>query len=225
MISKQIELGIEFLMHNLGLIKKTYKFLNDKIFFYFHTMIVKNQVDINKGSLLLAEPFMDDEFFKRTAILLCNHNNEGSFGYIINKPLKLKVNEVVNNFPPFEAYVNYGGPMDAHTFNYIHTIKNLEESMEICNGIYWSGNYDHLKDLIKFGKVNSSEIMFLLGYAGWSYGQIKEEQKEGTWIVNNEVKKEKIFESNKHDLWKNVLNEMGGEFAIMASYPEDPQLN
>lgn len=188
-------------------------------------MIVKNDKEIKKGSLLIAEPFMADEYFKRSVILLCNHDQEGSFGYVINKPLNMKVNDVVAGFPEFDAEVYYGGPVDGHTFNFIHTIKQLEESTEIAEGIYWSGNYDQLKELIEFGKVENNQIKLILGYAGWSPGQIHEELKEGSWIIQNGYDKTKLFNHHNQDLWKNVLNEMGGEFALMASYPEDPQLN
>lgn len=188
-------------------------------------MIVKNKTEVRKGSLLLAEPFMADEFFKRTAIFLCNHDREGSFGYIINKPLPLGVNEVIAGFPSFDAKVHYGGPMDPNSFNYLHCIETLEESVEVAKGIYWSGNYEQLQEMVQAGKVQEDEILFILGYAGWSPGQIEEEMKEGSWIVHNELSRAMLFGKSKDNLWKEVLTGMGGEFAIMANYPEDPQLN
>lgn len=188
-------------------------------------MIVKNQKEVKKGSLLIAEPFMADEFFKRSVIFLCNHDKEGSFGYIINKSLNLKVNDVVAGFPIFDAEVYYGGPVDGHTFNFIHTIPTLEEAVEVKEGIYWSGNYEQLKEMIQLGKVSNNQIKFILGYAGWSPGQIEEEMNEGSWIVNNQFKNMQLFNDPDQQLWRNVLHEMGGEYALMASYPEDPQLN
>jgi putative transcriptional regulator len=66
---------------------------------------------IKSGQLLVAEPFMLDPYFRRAVILLCEHHDEGSVGFILNKKTDMKVNDLINTFPTFDAEVFYGGPV------------------------------------------------------------------------------------------------------------------
>ena len=68
---------------------------------------------IEKGVLLLAEPFMEDPYFKRAAVLLCENHPQGTLGFILNKPTQVRLEDVLEDFPPFDAPVYYGGPVQA----------------------------------------------------------------------------------------------------------------
>ena len=76
---------------------------------------------IGRGKVLLAEPFMMDSNFKRSVVLVCEHEEEGSLGFILNKSLKMKINDLVSEFPDIESFVYYGGPVQTDTIHYIHT--------------------------------------------------------------------------------------------------------
>ena len=69
--------------------------------------------DIKTGDILIAEPFMKDPNFKRTVILLTEHNKEGSFGLVLNKPSVFSVNEMLHNFPKIRAQMYLGGRMES----------------------------------------------------------------------------------------------------------------
>ena len=70
-----------------------------------------NKEKIKRGQILLADPFMDEPVFKRAAIYMCEHNKEGSLGFIINKQMEFGIQELVLDFPEFESKVYYGGPV------------------------------------------------------------------------------------------------------------------
>jgi putative transcriptional regulator len=180
--------------------------------------------NIQKGKLLLSDPFLDDEYFTRSVIQLCNHNIEGSFGFMINKPLEVKVHQAIVGFPKIDANLYYGGPVDSSVLNYLHNYDDIEDSFEVAEGIYWNGDYDVVKDRIKSGEMDINRIRFFLGYTGWSVGQIAEEMEDKTWVLAD-PSPEFLFDPNHQDLWTNILTSMGGEFAQMARYPLDPQLN
>ena len=80
-----------------------------------------NKLNVSKGRLLLAEPFMEDTYFKRSVVFLTEHNEEGAFGFILNKPLEITVNDVLKDFPDFFAPVFMGGPVQSDSLFYIHT--------------------------------------------------------------------------------------------------------
>ncbi|MFK7773629.1 MAG: YqgE/AlgH family protein, partial [Saprospiraceae bacterium] len=98
---------------------------------------------IVQGKVLLAEPFMLDTNFKRSVVLICEHKEDGSLGFILNKSLKMKINELISGFPDIESIVYYGGPVQTDTIHYIHNAGHLfEDSQEIAKGIYWGGDFE-----------------------------------------------------------------------------------
>ncbi len=76
----------------------------------------KNKLKPEKGRLLISEPFLPDPNFERTVVLLCEHNDDGSFGFVINKPSILKVNDVIEDIRVVEDIVFIGGPVQQDTF-------------------------------------------------------------------------------------------------------------
>ncbi|MFM2136851.1 MAG: hypothetical protein RL021_2251 [Bacteroidota bacterium] len=177
------------------------------------------------GRLLISEPFLMDSFFKRTVILLGEHGEDGSVGFILNKPTDLSLNDALEDFPPFETPLYFGGPVQTDTIHFLHTLgPRLEGSKEIMPGIYWGGSLDMLKLLIETRQVNRDHIRFFAGYSGWEPHQLEDELKGRTWLVSK-GKMEIAFSENPEGLWGEVLRSMGSEYAILANFPENPSLN
>lgn len=178
-----------------------------------------------KGKILISEPFLNDPNFKRTIILLTEHSEEGSIGFVLNKPTEYKISQVVEDFPEFESTVYYGGPVQLNTLQFLYRGENLiENSIEIMPGIYWGGSFDILKTLINAGAVSPNDFRFFIGYSGWNEGQIDEEMKINSWIVT-ETSIDNIFSEEPDKLWREILKSMGKKFAILASFPENPSVN
>ncbi|MBQ5689720.1 MAG: YqgE/AlgH family protein, partial [Bacteroidales bacterium] len=74
--------------------------------------IQSNTLNIATGNVLISEPFMNDFHFRRSVILIIDHNEEGSLGVIFNKRLTIPFNEIVQGFPEFKADVYLGGPVE-----------------------------------------------------------------------------------------------------------------
>lgn len=190
-----------------------------------YTIKAMNKLLPKKGRLLLAEPFMDDPHFKRSVVLLTEYNNDGAFGFILNKPLELTINKAILDFPEFDAIIFMGGPVQPDSLFFIHTQGVLiEGSLNIGNGLYWSGNFDQLKQLIKDNQIFPNEIKFFLGYSGWDFDQLSDEIDEESWIISN-LNSKKIKDLNEKDLWKKILQEMSPKHALLSNFPEDPSLN
>jgi putative transcriptional regulator len=185
----------------------------------------KNKVAPGKGKILVSEPYLPDPNFERTIILLVEHNDDGSFGFIMNKPSLAKLGDVMQDLSTFDAPVFIGGPVQQDTLHYIHRVQDLEESIEVMDGIYWGGNFDQLVSLIETKQVAASDIKFFLGYSGWSAGQIEEELKEDSWIVSDKVNEELLFDIKAEAMWQYALKRMGGRFSVYSNYPQDPRLN
>lgn len=179
----------------------------------------------SQGNLLISEPFLIDSYFKRSVVLLSEHDEKGTLGFILNKPTDVNLNEAVDDFPNFKVPLYFGGPVETDTLFYIHTLgEKLKGAKLISEGIYWGGEYDQLKFLIDTGQVRPDQIRFYAGYSGWEPSQLDYELKEKSWLVF-ESNPQFTFADDPGSLWRQVLRSMGSEYAILANFPEDPNLN
>jgi putative transcriptional regulator len=181
---------------------------------------------LKKGYLLIAEPsIIGDLSFNRSVILLADHNEEGSVGFIINKPLKYTINDLIPEIDATFKIYN-GGPVEQDNLYFIHNIPELiPNSIEISNGIYWGGNFESTKELINSGKIKKDNIRFFLGYTGWDGRQLETEMEANSWIITKNNYENKIIGKSANHFWKEQIMELGGEYLIWSNAPENPYLN
>lgn len=178
---------------------------------------------LSKGNILVSQPTLAEDLFYRTVILLADHNEEGSVGFILNKSLHFPVNLFVTELFS-EAVVYQGGPVAKENLYYLHKRPDLiSESYPICNGVFWSGEYEDVRNALNRGDIKKDEIRFYLGYTGWGKGQLQEEIDDKAWVVVND--KIDVFKDWTNDLWKQQMSKLGGEHLIWANSPIDPGLN
>jgi len=185
----------------------------------------RNKLAPEKGRLLISEPFLPDPNFERTVVLLCDHNDEGSFGFVLNKPSTLKVNEVMEDINNVDEVVFIGGPVQQDTLHFIHRNTALDKAVEIQEGIHWGGNFEDLVILANTKQLSASNIRFFLGYSGWGPGQLESELKQDSWIVCDYITDELLFDTEPQIMWKKALENMGGRFSVYSNYPVDPSMN
>jgi putative transcriptional regulator len=160
-----------------------------------------SRIKPNTGRILISVPFLQDFYFKKSVVLLAEHGSEGSFGIIINKPVEVKLSDIASEFEGFDAPVFLGGPVKTDSLFFIHTRPDLiDEGMPILDGLYWGGNIDTVKHLIKQGRLNKSEIRFFIGYSGWVANQLNRELEEKSWVVSL-TNPAQVFRSNPLELW------------------------
>ncbi|UEG51717.1 YqgE/AlgH family protein [Mucilaginibacter daejeonensis] len=178
------------------------------------------------GRLLISEPFMNDPNFKRAVILLAEHSEEGTLGYVLNQPSEYKLSDVLPDVAYSELPVYVGGPVANNTLHFIHRCPDkIEGGAEIWDGIYWGGSFEQVKELVNSYQLNESEIRFFAGYSGWTPGQLDEEITGDTWIVANKFDPDMVFSSDEHNLWREVVINLGQRYAHIANFPENPMLN
>lgn len=179
-----------------------------------------------KGNLLVAEPSITGDLsFNRSVVLLADHNVDGSVGFILNKPLKYTLNDLIPEIQGrFKIY--NGGPIEQDNLYFIHNIPHLiPNSIEISNGIYWGGCFESTKDLIKDGNINQNNIRFFLGYSGWDAEQLQEELESNSWIISENGLENKIIGKSATDFWREKIMELGGDYLIWSNAPENPTFN
>ncbi|NQY07321.1 MAG: YqgE/AlgH family protein, partial [Flavobacteriaceae bacterium] len=130
----------------------------------------------DKGNLLIAEPsIMGDISFNRSVILIAENNEDGSIGFILNKPLDFSLEDLIPGVS-LDFTIYNGGPVEQDNLYFIHRVPHLiKGSIEISNGIYWGGDFNTVIDLLQMEKLKTNDIRFFLGYSGWSPSQLEEE--------------------------------------------------
>lgn len=161
----------------------------------------------------------------RTVVFLCEHRLEGSFGFILNKTFDQEIGDLIKGAEGIRFPVYEGGPVQKDTLHFLHQCpEHIPGGIEVTEGIFWGGDFEVVLTLLKENKLGKNDIRFFLGYSGWGEGQLDEEMKEKSWITSD-ANKQLVFTLNTPQLWKNALQQLGGEYSQMIHYPIDPQLN
>lgn len=185
----------------------------------------RNRIPPEKGRLLISEPFLPDPNFVRTVVLLCEHNDEGSFGFVLNRVADVKASDILEDLSKLDHPVFIGGPVQQDTLHFIHCSAAIEGGEPVAEGIYWGGSFEQVTFLADTGQLRPEEIRFFLGYSGWGPGQLQEELEQDTWIVCDYVTEELLFHTEPDLMWRKALKDMGGKYSVFANYPLDPSLN
>ena len=182
-------------------------------------------IDPGPGILLIADPFLKDPNFMRTVVFLCEHQDEGSFGFVLNRSYDYTLDELVNGLDDLKLPVFYGGPVQMDTIHFLHQYPDkIPGGYEIAEGIFWGGDFDIAIKLIRDGAVDQKRIRFYIGYSGWGSGQLNDELKEKSWLTV-QANRKIIFHKQTDEIWKESLKLLGGDYEMMINFPIDPQLN
>lgn len=177
-----------------------------------------------QGIILISEPSLRDFYFRQSVVLLAEHNEEGSFGVIINKPIEARIKDIIKGFPGLNMPVFLGGPVKTDSIFFIHTRSEIAGSIPIMEGLYWGGDINVVKAMMKVREISPSEIRFFVGYSGWSPKQLDREISEKSWVLSHTTIPE-VINDHPENLWSNYLKSMGEDYAIWANFPADPTFN
>ena len=181
--------------------------------------------EITAGKILIADPFLKDPNFMRSVIFLCEHQPEGSFGFVLNRLYPLAIGELIAGLEGCKFPVFYGGPVQTDTLHFLHRSPGIiTGGVEVTDGIYWGGEFNEVAQLIQEDKLSLINIRFYIGYSGWGEGQLDNEMEQKTWLVT-EGSKRLVFHRDIDFIWKDALKQKGGEYQQLINYPIDPQLN
>ena len=182
-------------------------------------------IDLGQGILLIADPFLKDPNFLRTVVFLCEHKEEGSFGFVLNRKYENTLDELIPELDGHQLPVFYGGPVQMDTIHFLHQYPNeIPGGQEVIKGVYWGGDFEVVINMIKNEDLDPQKIRFYIGYSGWSAGQLDDEMTEKSWLTVEATRK-LIFHRNFEEIWKDSLKHLGGDYEIMVNFPIDPQLN
>jgi len=171
-----------------------------------------------RGSLLVATPTLLDPNFRRTVVLLAEHDEAGAMGVILNRPSETAVADAVPELAVLSGgteLVFVGGPVARDSLLALAEVEDPEDASQLVLGAV--GFVQRPDVSVRRGRV-------FLGYAGWAAGQIENELDESSWIVVP-AESDDVFSERPDELWSNVLRRQGGGLALLATMPPDPSMN
>ena len=177
------------------------------------------------GIILISDPFLKDPNFMRTVVFLCEHQEQGSFGFVLNRKYEYTLGELLPELEGFKLPVYYGGPVQLDSIHFLHQYPDeIPGGVEVIKGVYWGGDFELMVEMIKKNIIDANKIRFYIGYSGWGVGQLDEELTEKSWLTVKAIKK-LIFHKKHDEIWKDSLKQLGGDYEMMINFPIDPQLN
>jgi putative transcriptional regulator len=174
-----------------------------------------------RGRLLVATNRLQDPNFRRTVVLLLEHNEDGAFGVVLNHPLEVEVDDVL---PGWSAVVDgpsvvfQGGPVGLDGAIGVATGGPTLELMAPPFGL---ADLDADPALL-VGAFTGLRVF--AGHSGWGGGQLEDEIGEHSWFVVDTLPSD-AFTPEPAQLWRSVLRRQGGDLAIVANFPDDARLN
>lgn len=188
--------------------------------------IHSNSLDPKQGDILISEPLMNNFHFGRSVVLLVDHSEaDGTFGVIVNKQLDVSVNQLVDDFPDFDAPIYLGGPVAEDQIFFMHTLGNLiPDACKIMEGLYWGGDNKTLDTLIATGIANEDNVRFFLGYSGWESGQLVGELVRNSWLVSH-VSTDRLLTTTPSKMWETYVNKLGKDYEMWNRFPMNAEDN
>ena len=180
------------------------------------------------GSLLIAEPLMNDGCFQRATVCVIDHNQTtGTMGLVTNRMSDYTLAEIVDGIEVDEDIpVFVGGPVHRERLYYLHTFGDeIPDSVEVVQGLYVGGDFERVKDIINMGATVEGNIRFFVGYSGWEKGQLRAELDKGDWAVASIESVADVMSLSENEAWRSAVETLGERYHIWLNFPIDAQLN
>jgi putative transcriptional regulator len=177
-----------------------------------------------RGQLLVAGPTLLDPNFHRTVVLICEHDDNGAMGLVLNRPSPIPADqaipEIADALPPDET-LWVGGPVQTTSVVVLADFHAAERNAMLVHGdvgiVLPETDLEELPAGVRRARA-------FLGYAGWGPGQLDGELDRDDWIVASFAPGD-AFTDDPHGLWSRVLGRKGGQYALLATMPPDPSVN
>ncbi len=175
-----------------------------------------------ENHFLIAMPSLADSYFDKTVTYICEHNDEGAMGLIVNLPVNVTLNELLSQLDEDKEYlpeltqrVLTGGPISPDRGFVLHSPQpGWSSSLALSNEVMITTSKDILMAL---GSTKEPEnYMVTLGYAGWSPGQLEQEIKANSWLTiaaDNEI----LFNTPIEQRWLKATEKLGINLANLSA--------
>jgi putative transcriptional regulator len=171
--------------------------------------------------MLISMPQLADPNFSRTVVLLCEYGSEGAFGLIVNRPMEQPAHEMVQTEPAIDiredVHLFTGGPVEPMRAWVLTSRPSLDhDATEVADGVFLSASPAAIRTALQ--TPPGQDVKVLVGYAGWSAGQLDAEMAQASWLMVP-VGADLIFGSAPADMWDKAIARLGADPAHLLGSP------
>lgn len=175
-----------------------------------------------KDQFLIAMPAMDDPNFSRTVTYICEHNDDGAMGLVVNRPLQLTLGELLNhldiavNDSELAAIPLYaGGPVEQERGFVLHApLGDWDATLQVGEDIGITTSRDILQAIAEHR--GPQRMLVMLGYAGWQGGQIEREMVANAWL-SGPASRDVLFDMPSSARWQAAADLLGVDLSLISS--------
>ncbi|QDT65685.1 YqgE/AlgH family protein [Calycomorphotria hydatis] len=183
-----------------------------------------------RGQYLIAGRHLEDPNFFRTVVLLVEDNEQGTMGFVVNRPTDVEVRQALEGHfevPELDDPVFYGGPVEPSALFVLHNLPEYSDGeVPVLGGLYLGNSAEMFERIVESAAAGAAEMQFRIfaGCAGWGPSQLKGELDRGDWHVVDAESAE-LFESDPYMQWERLLNRVSKKRYILPDYPGNPEWN
>ena len=182
----------------------------------------KEATKVTVGSVLIAQPFWKEDIYKRSIILITDHDAYRTRGIILNKASDITVHAALPEMNTADS-IYYGGPIFPRMINCIHRMSEIPEADYLGCGLFIGGDIQHMQSMVENNEMDFEKIKFCAGVVEWNAGQLNYELSEKKWWVSK-ITASEVFDLPPEILWSTKLLQLGNLYGLLAQLP-DPSSN
>ena len=164
-------------------------------------------MNIHTGNVIISTALLNDTNFEKVVIVIAEHNEKGTIGYIINQQFDRRFNELeeFKHALPIPLYI--GGPSQMDKIYFMHRKPAFIEGGELIGGnVYMNGDFKTAVQLVNSGTLAINDIKLYIGYCGWDVQQLEEEIAEGSWLITT-ASADLVFSDNIDTMWDDLTTQ------------------
>jgi putative transcriptional regulator len=180
-------------------------------------------MESTQGKLLIASTRLLDPNFARSVLLMIQHNEDGAFGLVLNRPLKATVREAcehaMHESCKVEDVLRQVGPCDGPLM-VLHAAESARD-VEVAKGLFFTTDRVKIESLLNQPETRAR---YFVGYSGWVAGQLEAEMETGSWLVSPLDIEHALDAGPK--AWSHLMTKLTmGQWIDEADMPDDPSMN
>ena len=180
------------------------------------------------GSLLVAEPFLREEYFNHAVISLIEYERgKSAMGLVLNKATGYTLGEAIEGIQEeVDIPIYCGGPLSCDRLFYLHSLGDeFDGARQIADGLFIGGDFEQVKNYVNMGLDTEGKIRFFVGYSGWDRFQLEEEIEKHVWAVAPKPVNSEILHEDGDSFWYHIVRMLGKPYRNWLYHPVNPQYN
>lgn len=180
------------------------------------------------GSLLVAEPFLREQYFNHAAICLIEYEvGRPAMGVVMNRSTGYRLADLMNiDTAAGDIPVYCGGPMSCDRLYFLHSLGDIfPGARQITDRLWVGGDFDTMRDYINSGYPTDGQVRFFIGYSGWDAGQLENELHDHVWAVTEIPQGQNPLIGSDDAYWHKLVRSMGSDFRGWRYHPQNPHAN